>query len=210
MSTLTDLQATRENLRELSQIMTRTRQILARMIRQHQSADRTINQTSGGQLSDPLEHMGAVREGFILSQRTGERVSISVLRDMVRDIITDWAWLEDLNLTITPSDEPEHLHNQLIAYNHALIALAILPSLPADAITFPQSRRSYQDLYAPDEPESLLKRIEEIEQTLYQAEMHPVKDINYNRFRRTYAFFEASSWLARNHLGPLLSNSHKA
>jgi hypothetical protein len=52
----------------------------------------------------------------------------------------------------------------------------------------------------------MLNRIEEIERMISQAEIWPVHDLEYAPFRRTYAFFEASSWLVNNHLTPLLGD----
>ena len=53
-------------------------------------------------------------------------------------------------------------------------------------------------------PGDLLARIEEIKQMIYEAEIRPIKTLAYGPLRRTYAFFEASSWLANKYLGPLL------
>jgi hypothetical protein len=155
-------------------------------------------------LADALEHLEYVREGFILSQRMTDTIDFSELRAMVRHILIDWDWLEALNLTLTPQSQIEPLGQQLVVYNHALIAMAVLPRLPAEAITFPQLRPSYQDVSVPAMPGELLARIEELEKMIYQAELHPIDRLDYAPFRRTYAFFEASSWLVNTYLNPLL------
>ncbi len=70
--------------------------------------------------------------------------------------------------------------------------------------TFPQKQPSYADVTAPELPGDLLARIEEIEQVIYQTEAMPAKTPPYDPFRRTYAFFEASTWLVNNYLVALL------
>jgi hypothetical protein len=206
MSKVTNLAATREALRNLVRIVEETHQTLSRKAqasgRPEPLSPPRARQT--GQLAETLEHLEDVREGFILSQRTGAQISMTELRQLVRHVLMDWQFINDLNLVLDPGGELETLGDQLVAYNHALVALAVLPRLPSEAITFPQPKPTYCDLSAPVSPGETLARIEEIEQTIYQAEVRPVRGLDYGPFRRTYAFFEASHWLARNHLAPLL------
>jgi hypothetical protein len=204
MANLVDLQASKAVLRELAQIVDATRQTLAAMIRDSTQSVRRQTRHQAGQLTGTLEHLEHVREGFILSQRMTPTIDFSELRAMVRYILMDWDWLEALNLTLTPHDQIEPLGEQLMVYNHATIAMAVLPRLPAEAITFPQLRPSYQDVSVPAMPGELLARIEELEQMIYQADLRPVNTLDYAPFRRTYAFFEASSWLINRYLNPLL------
>lgn len=130
---------------------------------------------------------------------------MSELRGLVQHILTDWSWLQELNITLAPGDQIETLGQQLVVYNHALVALAVLPRLPAQAITFPQPRPTYGDVPAPVLPGEMLARIEEMEHMIYQADMKPVRALDYAPLRRTYAFFEASSWLVDSYLDPLLA-----
>jgi hypothetical protein len=51
-----------------------------------------------------------------------------------------------------------------------------------------------------------LARIEEIERVIYQTEAMPTRTPAYDPFRRTYAFFEASTWLVDNYLEVLLKD----
>lgn len=209
MAKLQDLKATRQALQELARIVRSTRQTLAAIIsRDGQEWAITpvgmISQSPTGNLSDTLEHIEDVREGFILSQRTEATVRMSELRDLVAHVLLDWQWLQTLNLSVAPSEDIDLLDQQLLFFNHALIALGALPRLPAEAITFPQRRPSYSDVTPPVEPGELLDRIEEIERIIYQAEVMPNRKLAREPFRRTYAFFEASSWLVDNHLRPLL------
>ena len=205
MSEIDDLNATREALRELIRVVNSTQKTLAALL---QTPERTATAGSSGRFNETLEHLGEVREGFILSQRTSPQVSLAELRSLVKAILLDWEWLQEMDLGLAPNSQLELLDQQLVAYNHTVIALGILPRLPAAVITFPQQPRpSYRDLTVPVLPGELLARIEEIEQMIYQAEIRPIKTLAYGPLRRTYAFFEASSWVANNYLGPLFRNA---
>ena len=206
MHGISDLAATRETLRQMARIVAETRQMLAAMIESNRPGRTEKPGRRPGQLSRTLQHLEEVREGFILSQRTSPQVSLTELRALLRYILLDWNWLEPLNLAFVPNDQIELVDHQLIAFNHALVALATLPQLPAEAITFPQQQATYADLTAPSIPTELLERIEELERVIYQAELMPAKMPDYAPFRRTYAFFEASTWLVDHHLGALLGD----
>lgn len=205
MSDLRNLAATRETLRDVARVVRATRQTLAKVAQEQRLAGRPVSHRPG-QLSDTLQHLGEVREGFIISQRTSDHVSLSELRALIQQVLIEWDWLESLNLAALPADEVESPRQQLVAFNHAFVTLAVLPRLPASAITFPQKRPSYADVPAPVLPTELLKRLDEIERVIYQAEAMPTKALEYNSFRRTYAFFEAGAWLVNNYLDPLLKD----
>ena len=205
MSGLEDLGAARDALRGLARVVKATRQTLATVVQEQRQAGRQLSYRPG-QLADTLQHLENVREGFILSQRTSLHGSLDELQALVQHVLLDWAWLQTLNLSFSPADEIETPHPQLLYFNHALVALAALPRLPAQAITFPQKRPTYADVTAPGLPGELLARIEEIEQVIYQTEAMPNKAPAYDPFRRTYAFFEASAWLVNNYLETLLKD----
>lgn len=198
------MHATRQTLRELARVVRVTRQMLATILQQESRPDREATAGRSGQLADTLQHLEDVREGFILSQRTSPHHSLSELRALVEHILLDWDWLTSFDLTLTPGSHIEPVEQQLVVYNHALVALAILPHLPAEAITYPQKRPTYADLAVPALPVELLARIEELEQVIYQVEVMPDQTPAYSPMRRTYAFFEASSWLINRYLDPLL------
>lgn len=203
MSGITDLTATRKTLRDLARIVKKTRRLLASMA-PPASPGRRLPEPAPGRLTDTLQHLEKVREGFILSQRASPQISLSELRALVHHILLDWDWLQPLNLAFAPAPRLERVDQQLVVYNHALIALAVLPRLPAEAVTFPQKRPTYADLTMPALPGQLLERIEELERVIYQAEVMPNRPPAYGPFRRTYAFFEASSWLVDRYLEALL------
>lgn len=204
MSGIEELKATREILRDLARIVDSTRQALAETIREENWSSGQLASNRLGQFSAALEHIGEVREGFILSQRTSPQATLSEIRGLVEDILLDWKWVQELNLAFAPSDQIESLGEQLVVYNHALVAMAVLPRLPAEAITFPQRRPTYGDVTAPTLPGETLARIEEMERIIYKAEVTALRHLDYASFRRTYAFFEASSWLVNKYLDPLL------
>jgi hypothetical protein len=205
MSGLEDLAGTRAALRALAHVVKTTRQTLATVIQEQRQAGRQLSHRPG-LLAETLQHLENVREGFILSQRTSSSISMAELRALMQHVLLDWAWLQTLNLAFSPADEIETPHPQLLYFNHALVALAALPHLPAQAVTFPQKRPTYADVTAPGLPGELLARIEEIEQVIYQTEAMPDKAPAYDPFRRTYAFFEASTWLVNNYLETLLKD----
>ncbi len=203
MSGLEDLTSTREALRELARVVKTTRQTLAVVIQEQRLAGRQLSYRPG-QLAETLQHLEDVREGFMLSQRTSSSLSLGELRALIQHVLLDWEWLDTLNLAFSPAGEIEPPQPQLLYFNHALVALAALPHLPAQAVTFPQKHPTYADVTAPGLPGDLLARIEEIEQIIYQTEAMPAKTPPYDPFRRTYAFFEASTWLVNNYLETLI------
>ncbi|MCB0195719.1 MAG: hypothetical protein KDJ65_27460 [Anaerolineae bacterium] len=206
MTGIENLKATRKALRDMSRVVTYTRKTLAKMIRAEENFGVDADKSRSTHLFDALEHLGEVREGFILSQRTEPNAAMSELREIVRHILMDWQWVHNMNLILAPGDELDTLNQQLVFYNHAMVAMAVLPRLPANAITFPQRRPTYKDVSVPVLPGELLARIEELEEIIYQAEVKSVRDLDYGSFRRTYAFFDASSWLVKNHLKPMLGD----
>lgn len=130
MSELGDLTTTRETLRDVARIVKSTRHTLANVVQQQRLTGRPGSRRQG-QLSDTLQHLEEVREGFIISQRTSDHFSLSELRALVQQVLVEWDWLESLNLTVLPTDEVESPQQQLVAFNHAFVALAVLPRLPA-------------------------------------------------------------------------------
>jgi hypothetical protein len=204
MSEIINLNATRETLRNLSEIVELTRQTLAERLQHVEQLDWLNHPGQSGQLAKALEHLADIREGFVLSQRNSPQITLSELQTLVQHVLVDWHWIDALNLSLMPNTQIETLGQQLVAYNHALVALSVLPRLPAAAVTFPQPTPTYSDVDVPSLPGEMLTRIEEIEQVIYQAEIKPIHSLDYSRFRRTYAFFEASSWLIDNYLAKLL------
>ncbi len=199
-----DVTTTREILRELTRIVKFTRHRLAQLIQANDWPEGHLQGKLPGQFAETLEHIGEVREGFILSQRTTPQTTLSDIQGLVEDILLDWKWVQELNLTVNHGAEVETLDQQLVVYNHALVTMAVMPRLPANAVTFPQRHPSYRDVSPPTLPNETLARIEEIERIIYQAEVGPLKQMAYAPFRRTYAFFEASQWLVDHYLASLL------
>jgi hypothetical protein len=204
MSEITNLTATREALRNLSDIVRLTRQTLAERLQHVEQFDWLGDNSQSGDFTRALEHVADIREGFVLSQRISPQITLSELRTLVQHILMDWQWIDTLNISLMPNPQIETLGQQLVAYNHALVALSVLPSLPATAVTFPQPKPTYSDVGVPTLPGETLTRIEEIEQVIYHAEIKPIRSLDHARFRRTYAFFEASGWLIDNYLAKLL------
>ena len=196
-------EAAKGALRALADVVRSTHDTLGQAVH-HPTQRPTVKQQF--LLSDTLEHLGEVREGFVLSQRTYPRAAIGELRGLVEHVLLDWGWLEAMGFSTAAGDQVELVGVQLIAYRHALVALGLLPHLPAQAITFPQPRPTYSDVPVPTMPSQTLDRIEEIEQVLYQAGLVPLDELDFDAVRRTYAFFEASAWLVNHYLPPNLDH----
>jgi hypothetical protein len=203
MSRIGNVEAARESVRVLVRVVKATHDTLAHSVYHPRQLPSREHQR---QLSDTLEHMGSVREGFVLSQRMPLPVELGELRELIQHVLLNWGWVEDMGLLMARSDQVELVGDQIIAYQHALVAMGILPRLPAHVVTFPQPHPTYADVPVPVAPGELLERIEEIERVLYQAGITPSDRLASGPLRRTYAFFEASSWLIETYLPPSLSD----
>ncbi len=149
--------------------------------------------------SHALSHLGAVREGFVVSLRTSA-THPTELRKLVRAVLIDWERAAQLfGFEFMPEDKIELPHMQLLAFAHSYVTLGVIPSLPPEQVTFPQPRRSYADIHAPRTPGEVLERIEELEVVVSEAESEPLDHIDRHRLRRTYGFFETSAWLVAYH-----------
>ncbi len=197
------MEAARESLRALARVVKATHQVLSQSVHHPRHPP---TQEWQRQLSDTLEHMGEVREGFVLSQRMPLPLELGELRELIQHVLLNWGWVEDMGLLMTPGVNVELVKDQIIAYQHALVAMGVLPHLPAEAVTFPQSHPTYADLSVPGSPSELLERIEEIERVVYRASVIPLGDLAVGPLRRTYAFFEASAWLIAHYLPPVLTD----
>ena len=162
------------------------------------------------------DYLYKVREGFMLSVRTGQIGQHAELRYLLERVISDWSQLSrELGLEDDedapenkPSDntdaqfnEIERVRHQLLAFGMAMIALGQLPRLPSKQVTFPHSYGNpptYSDIPVPSTPGEMLWRIEELEQMvrrLMSDDLNGLVQRRYGSLRRTYGFFEASAWL---------------
>ncbi len=172
-------------------------------------------------LQQARDHLGSVREGFVLSLRTSQIGDPRELRFLLDRVLLDWSRLsEELGAeeeSSASADGPasdgeagdkiegkiERLHSQMLAFSMAAIALGHLPRLPAEQITFPKSYGTpptYADIPVPRTPAEMLGRIDELETTLWQLmarDPQEMVDHHYGRVRRTYGFFESSARLTR-------------
>src|SRR5262245_4140215 len=110
-----------------------------------------------------LEHLGHVREGFIITLRTSAFASASELKDVVRAILVDWSWVEELGIRWAGRDMPiEEPVKQVLSFAHAAVAMGAMPQLPPDQVTFPLAWKTYADIPAPRTPGETLARIDEM------------------------------------------------
>ena len=192
-----DVQEALETLFAMGNIAYETKRILAKGLR---SKDSPLPSPDQDYLSLALEHLETVREGFVLSLRAASVADWEELRYLVRRILFDWTWLEELGLALAPSTEVQRVGSQLLAFAHAYVSLGVLPRLPPTEVTFPQGRPTYADIPVPRTPGEVLTRIEEMERVVWEAEVKPVGELEPEPLRRTYGFFEAGAWLVARHL----------
>lgn len=162
-------------------------------------------------LQQARDYLAEVREGFVLSVRSTNINDAAELQFLLERVLLDWSTLsqqlglaEESSEQGTPSSPPslERVRQQLLAYGMAASALAQLPRLPAEQITFPYSYSNpptYADISAPDSAGDMLWRIEELEQMIWRLMSGGLQDLverRYGALRRTYGFFETSAHLA--------------
>jgi hypothetical protein len=195
MTELLNLEDARQTLRQLAIIALEANRALYDGL---QSPNTEPSADSRAALNRILEHLARTREGFQLALRTSDITLASELRDLLVYLV-DWTWLTEIGLRWTTDAPLERLSGQMVLYQHALIALGILPRLPTNAVTFPHG--IYTDIPVPSTPGETLTRLEELERTIWAASSEPVNAISRGAVRRTYGFFEATTWLIANHLG---------
>ncbi len=83
----------------------------------------------------------------------------------------------------------------LAAFAHARVALALIPRLPASAVSWPP-RPTYVDVPRPRGSGELVERLEEIERTIWRLAVSRARpDRDHEPARRTLAFFDAIVYL---------------
>lgn len=165
------------------------------------------------------DYLRKVREGFVLSVRTGQISHQIELRYLLDRVVSDWSQLSrELGLAVDADEgsavydelpeaeklsaEVERVRHQLLAFGMAVVALGQLPRLPSKQITFPHSfgnPPTYSDIPVPSTPGEMLWRIEELEQMVWRLmsdDLHDLVQRRYGSLRRTYGFFETSAWLS--------------
>lgn len=150
-------------------------------------------------LRQALDHLGEVREGFVISVRAGDAASLEELRYLLQRVILGWEWLEEQGLALQPAAVVEVPAWQRVAFAHSYVSLGLLPRLSPHLITYPMGRRSYADIPVPRSPAEVLGRIEELERALSLVEARPLAELDESTLKRTYGFFETSAWLVDYH-----------
>lgn len=198
-----DIQQVLEEFFALGNIARETKRILAKGLSQK---DTPLPSPEQEYLSITLTHLGEAREGFALCLRTASVGDPGELRYLVRRILVDWGWLEELGLTLKTGGNIQLPGSQLLAFAHSYVTLGFLPHLPSYQVTFPQGQSTYADIPVPHTPAEVLSRIEELEQVIGEASVRPIGDLELDPLRRTYGFFETGAWLAAHHLSLFLAN----
>ncbi len=163
-------------------------------------------------LQQARDYLAQVREGFVLSVRAGQVTDSSEMRYLLDRVLLDWdALSRELGLALESETEVEfdqaleRVRGQLLAFGMALVALAALPRLPSESVTFPHSYNkppTYADIPTPVTPGEILSRIEEMEGMIWEFARGRWRELirrRYGPLRRTYGFFETSALLAGEH-----------
>jgi hypothetical protein len=147
-------------------------------------------------LESTREHLGQVREGFLITVRTTSFRSRAELRDVVHHILVDWKWLEPFGIRPPSRHGPiERPLLQVLAFAHASVALGAMRHLPTEQVTFPRTRKTYADIPVPGSPGEILERIEEMEAVIARGSLRPLAHSGHEAVRRTYGYFETGAWL---------------
>ena len=195
MSDLTNLEDARQTLRKLTLVALDANRALFDGL---QTPDAEPSPERRATLNRIVDDLKPMREGFMLAVRASDVKVESELRYLIA-MLVDWTWLEELGLRWTTDDPLERPTGQVVLYQHAVIAMGILPRLPRQAVTHPSG--TYTDIPVPTTPGATLTRLQELENTIYAASSEPVNALSRGAVRRTYGFFEATTWLIANHLG---------
>jgi hypothetical protein len=159
--------------------------------------------------SEALNHLDAVLEGLLLLTRTGQ-YSSEELRALVRragileparpgTAEARAAAREASNEAIQgTADDRRGLRTidgrTMLAAGHARIVFSVIPSLPAEAISWPWKHRSYADIPVPQSAGELLLRAEELARVVWRVAAGD--DRRDEPLRRTLAFYEAGARLS--------------
>ncbi len=180
------------------------REALEALARRLQAAEQAPSQRDSRTFSAALDYLSQAREGFFLSLRAGAVPDRAELAYLLRQALVGWEWLEELGINLERPSQIELVRSQLIAFAMAAIAIGMMPRFPPERATFPQFglfvRRGYADIPIPRSPGQWLDRIEEVEHVTWHAGIEPAARLELDSLRRTYGFYEASSWLAGEHL----------
>lgn len=185
----------------ISIIVDQTLDALARRLR---AAERGPSQRESRIFSAALEYLSQAREGFFLSLRANLIPERAELAYLLQKAFIDWRWIEELGIDMEEPSQIEQVRSQLIAFAMASIAIGMMPRIPPEQATFPPigplKRAGYADIPVPRSPAQWLDRIEEVEQITWHVGVEPIAHLDAEPLRRTYGFYEASSWLTQEHL----------
>lgn len=198
MSDLNNLEDAKQTLRQLTLLSLDANRALYDGL-QHPNSEPSSE--SRAMLNRTLENLRPMREGFMLALRVPDMTVTSELRAIINYLV-DWSWLNEIGLRWNTDAPLEKLGGQVVLYQHAVIALGVLPRLPSNVVTFPGGK--YADIPVPGTPGETLNRLEELENTIWAAATEPIGALSRGAVRRTYGFFEATTWLIATYLGKVV------
>lgn len=150
---------------------------------------------------EALSHVDAVLEGLVLLARTGQ-FSPEELRALVQraGIVAParHGTPEALAAESEAANDRVGLRQidgrTMLAVGHARVVFSLIPRLPAEAVAWPRSPRSYADIPVPRSEAELMLRAEELGRVVWRVAAGDQR--RDEPLRRTLAFYEAGARLS--------------
>ena len=158
--------------------------------------------------TETLPHIEDVEAGFLVRLRANE-AGLDELRALVRqtglglpqpidDAEHRAALIEAMQAISGAGGERELVPPSprgIAAMEHARLAFAMLPRTEPEDVHFPGMVRSYADITTPRTPTEFMRRVEEIERTLWWVAAGDRPARSDRAYRRVYGFFDAGERL---------------
>lgn len=154
---------------------------------------------------ETIPYVELARDGFALAARASDLVGVDQAAFLRRwGVIAERrgpgaeaaeAERQGLERLGRSSGLVREVQDSLAAFAHARVALALIPRLPPDAVSWPP-RATYVDVPRPRGAGELVGRLEEIERTIWSFSVaHDRYERDQEPARRTLAFFDAIVYL---------------
>lgn len=115
------------------------------------------------------------------------------------------ALVEAMRARGSAAGEPSFVRSpdrRITAVEHARLVFALMPTIPEDAVRFPDGRRTYADIAAPRSPAELVGRIEELERGVWWLATGRRPRRMDHGYRRVYGFFDVGEHLVSEGFHP--------
>lgn len=149
-----------------------------------------------------LSHIDDIEHGFKWSLKMSDLPRDELPYVLMPEDKTDW--------TTEPGGPPQSLvhadMHKVLALRHAQVVFGFLPMTPRALVSYP-GFASYSDIRRPRTPLELRERINELAAVVWSAaSKRAASQLDPERARRVYGFFEAGSWLTSYHIRKVVGN----